>query len=341
MADTQRLGRHRQTPPARLRTPVRRRTSLAAVVAAASVAVAIIVAFAVHNAGSPAKAGPSTLSGRSHGLPTTPGSYVGLYARGVPVSYAPVNAFTTATGIKPGVVVYYSGWREPFQAGFAATAANEGAVPLVQMNPAGVSIAAIAAGHYDRYLSAYAEAVRAYRHPVILSFGHEMNGYWFSWGYTHTSPTVFVAAWRHIVTLFHILRVQNVTWLWTINAFQWQTQTRAPSPGPWWPGNSYVNWIGIDGYFTDSSSVFASVFGPAIVYVRALTHDPILIAETSASPAGSQPAKIADLFAGVHLYGLLGFVWFDSVDKRDWRLSSPEAFAAFRQGAEADQGLAS
>ena len=113
-----------------------------------------------------------------------------------------MKAFTTATGVKPDVVVYYSGWLEPFQAGFAATAANDGAVPLVQMNPTTSSVAAIAAGQYDSYLSAYAKAVRAYHHPVILSFGHEMNGYWYSWGYTHTSPAVFVAAWRHIVTLF-------------------------------------------------------------------------------------------------------------------------------------------
>ena len=66
------------------------------------------------------------------------------------------------------------------------TVANNGAVPLVQLDPTNVSIAAIASGQYDSYLSAYAKAVRAYRRPVILSFGHEMNGYWYSWGYLHT-----------------------------------------------------------------------------------------------------------------------------------------------------------
>jgi beta-mannanase len=212
------------------------------------------------------------------------------------------------------------------------TVANNGAVPIVQMDPDRTNVAQIASGRYDRYLTTYAEAVRAYRHPVILSFGHEMNGYWYSWGYEHTSPAIFVAAWRHIVTLFRTLQARNVTWLWTINTIH--SKTNVPAPGPWWPGNSYVNWVGIDGYFTNSSSVFASVFGPTIVYVRTLTHDPILITETSATPVGSQPTKIADLFAGIHLYGLLGFVWFDSADKVDWRLSSPAAIAAFRQGAK-------
>ena len=56
---------------------------------------------------------------------------------------------------------------------------------------------------------------------------------------------------------------------------------------------------------------FAPLFGPTIAAVRALTADPILIAETGAVPAAGQPAKITDLFAGIRSYGLLGFVWFD------------------------------
>src|ERR1039458_6638574 len=131
-------------------------------------------------------------------LPPAAASYLGGYAYGVPASYAGVTAFRNATGARPDVVMYYSGWYVPFPVRFATTTANNGAVPLVQMDPDGVSVAAIASGRYDGYLSAYAEAVRAYRHPVILSFGHEMNGDWYSWGYRHTSPAVFVAAWRNI-----------------------------------------------------------------------------------------------------------------------------------------------
>ena len=48
-----------------------------------------------------------------------------------------VTAFTAATGVRPDVVVYYSGWLEPFKAGFASTASRSGAVPLVQINPGG------------------------------------------------------------------------------------------------------------------------------------------------------------------------------------------------------------
>ena len=95
--------------------------------------------------------------------------------------------------------MYYSGWYVPFPVGFANTAANHGAVPLVQMDPDGIKIAEIASGRYDGYLSSYAEAVRAYGHPVILSFGHEMNGDWSSWGYRQHISSGFrgrLAAYR-------------------------------------------------------------------------------------------------------------------------------------------------
>jgi mannan endo-1,4-beta-mannosidase len=329
LTDTQRLGRHRQAPPEESRLAKgHHRTRLAAIITA-GVAVIIIVSSVLYIAGRPA---PLHNASRGSRVPAAADSVIGVYTHDSPASYAAVTAFTNLTRVKPNIVVYYSGWLEPFQAGFAATVAREGAVLLIQMNPTDASVAAVASGKYDAYLETYAEAVRAYRHPVILSFGHEMNGSWYTWGYKHTSPVVFVAAWRHIVNVFRTQKARNVTWLWTINAIH--PQNGVPAPGPWWPGSSYVNWIGIDGYYTSPSSVFASVFGPTIVYVRTLTHDPILITETSATPAAGQPTKIANLFAGIRLYDLLGFVWFDSVDKVDWRLRTPAAIAAFRHYAE-------
>ncbi len=304
---------------------------IVAIGAALVAATAIIVAVGHHNqsptAPPPAKAvDPVT-------LPVTPESYIGVYRDGVPGSYAGLTAFTQTTGIRPGVVPYFSGWFEPFQVDFAKTAAAHGAVPLVQIEPSDVSLTAIAAGQYDTYLSTFATAVRSYRYPVIVSFGHEMNGWWYSWGYGHTSPTAFVAAWRHIVTVFRGQGAWNVTWLWTVNVIDKRCRC-IPPPAPWWPGDSYVTWVGIDGHYYKPSWRFAPLFGPTIRAVRALTRHPILVAETGAAPGAGKPAKIADLFAGIRAYGLLGFVWFDADGTRDWRIDSPAAVAAFRLGAK-------
>jgi mannan endo-1,4-beta-mannosidase len=300
----------------------------AAIIAAAVIAAGVII----YNKSSDGTSGPLPVN-----LPTSTGAYVGVFAKGVPQSYAGVTAFAGATGVSPDIVMTYSGWWEPFPVGFATTAANNGAVPLVQLDPTTVSVAGVAAGRYDGYLSAYAESVRAYRHPVIISFGHEMNGYWYKWGYKDTSPKVFVAAWQHIVKLFRALGAQNVTWMWTVNIINDANggNNNIPGPSRWWPGGSYVNWVGIDGYYQKPSWQFASLFGPTISAVKAVTPDPILIAETGADPSANQPAKIGNLFAGIQSYGLLGFVYFNATNTQGepFVLSSPAADAAFRQGA--------
>jgi mannan endo-1,4-beta-mannosidase len=311
---------------------------IAATATAVIAAVAITVTAALHYHAvtkSPAVS-PTSVSAT---LPATPQSYLGVYLSCVPDSYAAVPAFARTTGVKPNVLAYYSGWLEPFRANFAHAAARQGAVPLVQIDPENVDLGAIASGQYDRYLGTYAVAVRSYRLPVILSFGHEMNGSWSSWGYRHTPPADFVAAWRHIVTLFGTLGAGNVTWLWTVNVIE--ERGGIPSPVPWWPGRAYVTWVGVDGYYTKSSMTFASLFGPTIVTLRTLTTDPIFVAETGVAPAAAQPGRIADLFAGIRAYGLLGFTWFDAKGKQDWRLAGPAAAAALRRGAGAYHRLGS
>ena len=299
-----------------------------AVVAAAAIAAAVIIYNTSSN-----QTGP--LPDR---LPSSAGSYLGVFESGLPAKYSEVTSFAAATGSKPDIVMYYSGWFVKFPQSFAMATADNGAVPLVQMDPDTVKVAQIASGHYDGYLSSYAEAVRAYDHPVIISFGHEMNGNWSSWGYKHTSAKVFVAAWRHIVNVFRELGANNVTWLWTVNIVNDARSGDVTNPAPWWPGSSYVNWVGIDGYYLKSSWQFRPLFGPTIGLVHKLTADPILIAETGALQSVGQTAKINDLFNGIQLYGLLGFVYFNSTDdsadqNKNFVISSQAALAAFRKGA--------
>lgn len=321
-------GNHRRS--ARVKTLLGHMTRAAVAVGiVAGVAAAIVVPKAFHT--SPVQPVHSEQSVR----------YLGVYEPDAPGSYTGINQFAQAIGRQPNVVLYYSQWFEPFNIGFAVTAAKHGAVTLVQIAPRNISLESIVSGRYDAYLRSYASAVKAFGTQVILSFGHEMNGYWNSWGYTHTPPAVFVAAWRHIVTVFRGQRTKNVTWLWTVNIIG--VPNVIPEPSPWWPGNSYVDWVGIDGYYWNSTMEFASVFGPTIGDLRELTSDPILIAETGAAPSAGQSVKIADLFAGVRTFGLLGFVYFNANgvnattpgETVDWRLSNSAALAALRREAKA------
>jgi hypothetical protein len=262
-------------------------------------------------------------------------SYLGVYETGPPRTYQPVAEFVKATGRQPNLVGYYSGWGEGFATSFAETVRRHGAITMLQMDPTYASIQKIVAGDYDGYLRSYADSVRDFGHQVVIGFGHEMNATWYSWGYGQVPPRTFVAAWRHIVTLFRGQGAGNVTWLWTLQADE-------PGTGPiasWWPGARYVTWVGIDGYYYRRSDTFAGVFGKTIAQVRGITGKPVLLSETAVGPVAGQAAKIGDLFAGMRQYQALGLVWFDiaqdqGIYHQDWRIEdSPAAAAAFRRGA--------
>jgi mannan endo-1,4-beta-mannosidase len=319
--------------------PSRRRRAFIALATAIIVAAAVwgigdIISSLSHAHASWGPSKPITIT-----LSARPSSYIGAYTPGTPVSYRPMEAFGAANGLHPNVALYYSGWGEQFKSAFASEAAVHQAFPLVQIDPGTTSLAAIASGQYDSYLASFATAVGNFGaqtgRGVIIGFGHEPNGYWYPWGYKHASSRLWIAAWRHIVTLFRQMGVDDVTWLWTVNIID--TKLGIISPDAWWPGARYVTWVGIDGYYYTPSTRFASLFGPTINAVRYLTTDPILVSEVGVMAKAGKPAKIADAFAGVRAYGLLGLVYFDA---KVWRIDTRAAARAFAAGARSFANLA-
>jgi mannan endo-1,4-beta-mannosidase len=258
---------------------------------------------------------------------------LGVFEPGVPRSYWPVEHFGQLVHRQPKLVLFYSGFGEQFRSSFAQTVYEHGGIPLDQINPLGVSIAKIASGGYDAYLRSLADQVRRFGHRVIIGFGHEMNGSWFPWGWTHVPASTFVRAWRRVVDVFRAQGATNVTWMWTISRVLDQGPVQ-----PYWPGASYVNWVGIDGYYTSPGDRFTNVFLRMLSVVHRFTHDPVLISESAIGQRAGQAKMIPNLLSGVIRYGFLGLVWFDKdqhggLSKQDWRLEGhPNALAKFRYG---------
>lgn len=204
---------------------------------------------------------------------------------------------------------------------------------MLELEPFGIPLTQIIAGGEDRWLTRYAKAVLGLKAPVILSFAPEANGSWYEWGFRHTPARVYVQAWRHVVTVFRKAGAGRIKWAWVINRGFLQGERLELL----WPGRSYVNMLGIDGYFKDARDNFRRLFTPTIKDMRSLSSDPILISETAGGPTAGKLRAVRQLVAGVAAYHLAGFVWFDihqSGDSthQDWRIETNRpALAAYRR----------
>ncbi len=238
-----------------------------------------------------------------------------------------LHSWESATGEHPTMIATFARFGAAFPMYAVSKSLSAGAVPLVQLDPGGVSLAAIARGAYDHRLRAYDAAIRSLHEPVILSFGHEMNGTWYSWGCGNASPALFREAWRHIHA---VITAPEVSWMWTVNDI-WSGD---PCPlRAWYPGSAYVDWIGIDGYLRQGIYTFDSAFSRTLAQLHRLVHGkPIILAETGVSLGPGWTVRLRRLYSGARRAGFRGILYFDgNTSNGDYRpQDSAPALAAFR-----------
>ncbi len=180
--------------------------------------------------------------------------YLGVEVPGAPKSLRKVRAFAAAIGRKPNLIGKYIGFGQKFDPRAVRSAWAYGAMTYVAWEPYGTTVADIASGKDNSYIESFAKSVQAVRLPVALSFGHEMNGNWYPSGTTDSTPAQFVVAWRLIHAIFTAVRADNVIWVWNPKVI---SANPSATLKPYWPGNSYVDWVGITGYF-DTGAVAAA-----------------------------------------------------------------------------------
>ena len=279
--------------------------------------------------GGPAGSAPAGGSGKAAVLPfdvsgllDPAGKLLGVEAPRAPQTLAPVLRFAAATGRHPNLIGQYVAWNKPLYASGVTRAWHYGALSYLAWEPYQPNVYAIAAGASDAYIRRFALAVRRLGLPIVLSFGHEMNGGWYPWGTSTVSPAAFVAAWRHIHDLFVQAGASNVIWMWNPNIINPVPQVQLR---PYYPGDAYVDWVGITGYFpTTGPHTYRTLYLPTISEVRRFTSKPMIIAETSVESGPDELACVHQLVTTVTRHrDMLGFIWFD-FDKNgvDWRAES-------------------
>ena len=165
----------------------------------------------------------------------------------------------------------------------------------------------IATGKYDAYMTAWVNGLKGFlRGPdgvygtgddrrVYIRFAHEMNGNWYPWSANSSgqTPAEYIAMWRHVHAVFTSNGVgpSHVQWIWCVNNKDSDSLTYPAEQ--YYPGDDYVNWVGIDGYnwgnMTYGTLHFswktpAQIFDNMIGRLRLLTNKPIGIVETASSP---------------------------------------------------------
>lgn len=256
------------------------------------------------------------------------------------LQFSRLSSFERKAGKKVSLYCFYvSTDTASFPVDQAQAVTARGATPIATIEPWSHRLDDIAAGVHDPRLQAWATSIKTWGKPIWLRFAHEMNGNWYPWGEAvdGNSPGDYVAAFRHVVDVFDAVGATNVTWVWNPNVVYPDSTALAGL----YPGDAYVDWVGIDGYNFGTSQAWstwqspAAVFGATLGEVRAITAKPIVIAETGSAEAGGSKAKwIGELFALLKANtDVKAFLWFNLNKETDWRIeSSSTATAAFATG---------
>ena len=253
-----------------------------------------------------------------------------------------IDQFGRDGGENVGLANMYASFASPaFDAAFAERVRSQGALPMVTWLPCAdgslgphqprFSLRRLAGGEYDGYIREWAAGVAAWRRPLLLRFAPEMNGSWNPWsaGVNGNSAREYVQAWRHVHGLFDQVGATNVLWVWSPNV----VMPSSPSLRSLYPGDRYVDWVGIDGYNWGRSrphdrwQSFDQVFSPTLRVVRRLTGKPLMLSEVGSTElGGDKPAWITSFFAALRRNpDILAFVWFNFDKETDWRIESSRA----------------
>jgi Glycosyl hydrolase family 26 len=271
---------------------------------------------------------------------------------GVSLSVSPfdrmseLDSYTAMLGTGPHALMWYRQWNEPLVGGTEIQqTAQRGITPIISWepqdpaNPAdpAYALAAIASGAWDTYITQSARRAAQTATPLLINLAPEMNGGWSAWGPGHNgnTPAIFVAAYRHVVDIFRAHGATNVGWIWAPN-----TDWNAPSVyASYYPGDGYVDWLGMDGYnfgttTSDGWLTPPQIFGRSYAALVGLAAKPIVIEETASTElGGSKAGWIAQLAQTIPagFPAVAALVWFQRNKETDWRVnSSPSALGAFQ-----------
>jgi Glycosyl hydrolase family 26 len=210
---------------------------------AASAVVVIFLALLVVPLAAPSSGYPVAL------IPSS-GAYLGAYVgqRSEETKAEAIARVENQIGGKLAIDHEYYKWDSPIPTPQESWAVGQGMIPFLnwkakRLNGVTVPWSTIASGAEDAAIAARADAIKAFGYPLYLTFHHEPEDDLATWG----TPADYAAAFRHVVDVFRGRGVTNVAFVWTM--MNWTFDPRSGrDPNAYYPGDSYVDLIGVDGF---------------------------------------------------------------------------------------------
>jgi Glycosyl hydrolase family 26 len=190
------------------------------------------------------------------------------------------------------------------------------------------SLPKIIAGAFDADLRVWAREAKDFGSPILIEWGTEPNGDWFSWngkwnGGPGKGPARYVAAYRHIVDVMRVEGADNLQWVWHVNWLD-QPERKWNAFENYFPGGNYCDWVALSAYgpttpmTRDGTESFAFKMRNAYSrLVKIAPGKPIIIAEFGCdlhnrrvSAADWAKAALEDLFSN-RWPGIVGFCWWN------------------------------
>lgn len=269
---------------------------------------------------------------------------LGIINPGGPLRGDELDRIESQLGERASLAVIYKDFDQPVPIAELDAAAARGSTTLLTWEPwrAGAGVVqpaftseSITSGAHDAYITEWARSLAAWGKPVMLRYGHEMNGNWYPWAERVNGNTdgSYVQAYRHVHDIFAAAGASNVSWVWNPNV---------PNAVPMsvvYPGSNYVDIAALDGYNWGTTQPWSSwqtpqqLFGGGLNELRSLAPGkPIVIGEVASAEAGGSKADwnrdLIDYLAAQS--DVTGFLWFDLNKEVDWRIdSSPQSVSAF------------